>query len=121
MRGGTGVVKKAEKKTASEKPPLLYDLTELRATPTRGSASPRITLRSPRPLRGEETHHLPPHLEPLPLQGHGRRAREAGRGRGRAPRAGAVRREAPGTAKLSISKRIVDDSRLRTTTPSSDG
>jgi DNA topoisomerase-3 len=29
VQGGTGVVKKAEKKTASEKPPLLYDLTEL--------------------------------------------------------------------------------------------
>jgi DNA topoisomerase-3 len=29
VRGGTGTVKKAEKKTASEKPPLLYDLTEL--------------------------------------------------------------------------------------------
>ena len=29
VRGGTGVVKKAEKKIATEKPPLLYDLTEL--------------------------------------------------------------------------------------------
>src|SRR5215207_3275350 len=29
VRGGTGVVRKAEKKTVSEKPPLLYDLTEL--------------------------------------------------------------------------------------------
>ncbi len=29
VRGGTGVVKKAEKKVASERPPLLYDLTEL--------------------------------------------------------------------------------------------
>ncbi|MCA1688542.1 MAG: DNA topoisomerase 3 [Actinobacteria bacterium] len=29
VRGGTGVVRKAEKKTASEKPPLLYDLTDL--------------------------------------------------------------------------------------------
>jgi DNA topoisomerase-3 len=29
VRGGTGVVQKAEKKTATEKPPLLYDLTEL--------------------------------------------------------------------------------------------
>ena len=29
VSGGTGVVKKAEKKTSSEKPPLLYDLTEL--------------------------------------------------------------------------------------------
>jgi DNA topoisomerase-3 len=29
VRGGTGVVEKAEKKNASEKPPLLYDLTEL--------------------------------------------------------------------------------------------
>jgi DNA topoisomerase-3 len=29
VRGGTGVVRKAEKKTATEKPPLLYDLTEL--------------------------------------------------------------------------------------------
>src|SRR3990170_492617 len=29
VRGGTGVVEKAEKKTATEKPPLLYDLTEL--------------------------------------------------------------------------------------------
>jgi DNA topoisomerase-3 len=29
VRGGTGVIQKAEKKTATEKPPLLYDLTEL--------------------------------------------------------------------------------------------
>jgi DNA topoisomerase-3 len=29
VRGGTGLVRKAEKKTATEKPPLLYDLTEL--------------------------------------------------------------------------------------------
>jgi DNA topoisomerase-3 len=29
VRDGTGVVRKAEKKTATEKPPLLYDLTEL--------------------------------------------------------------------------------------------
>ena len=29
VRGGTGTVRKAEKKTATEKPPLLYDLTEL--------------------------------------------------------------------------------------------
>jgi DNA topoisomerase III len=29
VRGGTGVVEKADKKTATEKPPLLYDLTEL--------------------------------------------------------------------------------------------
>src|ERR671910_2963858 len=29
VRDGTGVVQKAEKKTAAQKPPLLYDLTEL--------------------------------------------------------------------------------------------
>jgi DNA topoisomerase III len=29
VRGGTGIVRKAEKKTTTEKPPLLYDLTEL--------------------------------------------------------------------------------------------
>src|ERR687897_1600954 len=29
VRGGLGTVRKAEKKTATEKPPLLYDLTEL--------------------------------------------------------------------------------------------
>ena len=29
VRGGAGIVQKAEKKTTSEKPPLLYDLTEL--------------------------------------------------------------------------------------------
>ncbi|MBA2714792.1 MAG: DNA topoisomerase III, partial [Rubrobacteraceae bacterium] len=29
VRGGTGTVRKAQKKTATEKPPLLYDLTEL--------------------------------------------------------------------------------------------
>jgi DNA topoisomerase-3 len=29
VRGGTGVVRKADKKTAAERPPLLYDLTEL--------------------------------------------------------------------------------------------
>src|SRR3712207_5919650 len=29
VRGGIGTVRKAEKKTTTEKPPLLYDLTEL--------------------------------------------------------------------------------------------
>ena len=29
MRGGTGTVRKVQKKTQTEKPPLLYDLTEL--------------------------------------------------------------------------------------------
>jgi DNA topoisomerase-3 len=49
VRGGTGVVRKAEKKTASEKPPLLYDLTELQR-----NANARFGFTAERTLRAAQ-------------------------------------------------------------------
>ena len=49
-RGGTGVVRKAEKKTATEKPPLLYDLTELQR-----NANARFGFTAERTLRGAQS------------------------------------------------------------------
>ena len=54
VRGGTGVVRKAEKKIASEKPPLLYDLTELqRNANARFGFTAERTLRSAQALYEE--------------------------------------------------------------------
>jgi DNA topoisomerase-3 len=50
VRGGTGVVEKAEKKNASEKPPLLYDLTELQR-----NANARFGFTAERTLRAAQT------------------------------------------------------------------
>lgn len=50
VRGGTGVVQKAEKKTASEKPPLLYDLTELQR-----NANARFGFTAERTLRAAQS------------------------------------------------------------------
>ena len=50
VRGGTGVVKKAEKKTASERPPLLYDLTELQR-----NANARFGFTAERTLRAAQS------------------------------------------------------------------
>ena len=49
-RGGTGVVRKAEKKTATEKPPLLYDLTELQR-----NANARFGFTAERTLRAAQS------------------------------------------------------------------
>ncbi|MDQ3429272.1 MAG: DNA topoisomerase 3, partial [Actinomycetota bacterium] len=55
VRGGTGVVKKAEKKTATEKPPLLYDLTELqRHANSRYGFTAERTLRAAQSLYEEK-------------------------------------------------------------------
>lgn len=54
VRGGTGTVKKADKKTATEKPPLLYDLTELqRNANTRFGFTAERTLRAAQALYEE--------------------------------------------------------------------
>jgi DNA topoisomerase-3 len=50
VRGGTGVVRKAEKKTATEKPPLLYDLTELQR-----NANARLGFTAERTLRAAQS------------------------------------------------------------------
>jgi len=50
VRGGTGVVRKAEKKTATEKQPLLYDLTELQR-----NANARFGFTAERTLRAAQS------------------------------------------------------------------
>ena len=49
VRGGTGLVKTAQKKTATEKPPLLYDLTELQR-----NANARFGFTAERTLRAAQ-------------------------------------------------------------------
>src|SRR4028119_1021538 len=64
VRGGMGVVQKADKKTATEKPPLLYDLTELqRNANVRFGFTAERTLRAAQALYEEQkliTHPRPP-------------------------------------------------------------
>ncbi|MBA3610227.1 MAG: DNA topoisomerase 3, partial [Rubrobacter sp.] len=50
VRGGTGTVRKADKKTGTEKPPLLYDLTELQR-----NANARFGFTAERTLRIAQT------------------------------------------------------------------
>ena len=49
VRGGTGTIRKAEKKTATEQPPLLYDLTELQR-----NANARFGFTAERTLRAAQ-------------------------------------------------------------------
>ena len=113
VQGGTGVVKKAEKKTASERPPLLYDLTELQR-----NANARFGFTADRTLRVAQALYEERKLITYPRTSSRYLSRDmVGPSRsGSRPRArsqaGAVRREALGQQKLPISKRVVDDSKV---------
>ena len=113
MRGGTGVVKKAEKKTASEKPPLLYDLTELQR-----NANARFGFTADRTLRVAQALYEEKKLITYPRTSSRYLSRDMVGGlEKRVEAAGALPELAPfaekllGQQKLPISKRIVDDSR----------
>ncbi|HSK99113.1 MAG TPA: DNA topoisomerase III [Rubrobacteraceae bacterium] len=113
-RGGTGVVRKAEKKTASEKPPLLYDLTELqRGANARYGFTAERTLRAAQALYEEKKLITYPrtssrYLSKDMISGLGKRVEGAGSLLELAPFA----EELLGLAKLPISKRVVDDAKV---------
>jgi len=114
VRGGTGTVKKAEKKTASEKPPLLYDLTELQR-----NANARYGFTADRTLRAAQALYEERKLITYPRTSSRYLSKDmAGGLKKRVEAVGALPDLAPFAEKLlaadqlSISKRIVDDAKV---------
>ena len=114
VRGGTGVVRKAEKKTASERPPLLHDLTELQR-----NANARFGFTAERTLRVAQALYEDKKLITYPrtssrylsgdmIGGLKKRVEAAGTLPELSPFAEGLL-EKP---KLPISRRIVDDSKV---------
>jgi DNA topoisomerase III len=114
VRGGTGTVKKAEKKTASEKPPLLYDLTELQR-----NANARFGFTADRTLRVAQALYEEKKLITYPRTSSRYLSKDMVGGlKKRVEAAGALPELAPfaekllGLSRLLISKRIVDDAKV---------
>jgi DNA topoisomerase III len=114
VQGGTGIVKKAEKKTASEKPPLLYDLTELQR-----NANARYGFTAERTLRVAQALYEEKKLITYPRTSSRYLSKVmVGELKKRVEAAGALPALVPfaekllGLSKLPISKRIVDDSKV---------
>jgi len=114
VQGGTGIVTKAEKKTASEKPPLLYDLTELQR-----NANARFGFTAERTLRTAQALYEERKLITYPRTSSRYLSRDMVGGlKKRVEAAGALPGLAPfaekllGLPKLPISRRIVDDAKV---------
>jgi DNA topoisomerase-3 len=114
VRGGTGTVRKAQKKTATEKPPLLYDLTELQR-----NANARYGFTAERTLRAAQALYEERKLITYPRTSSRYLSKDMVGGlKKRLEAAGALPDLAPfaekllGGQKLPISKRIVDDSKV---------
>ena len=114
VRGGTGTVRKAQKKTATEKPPLLYDLTELQR-----NANARYGFTAERTLRAAQTLYEERKLITYPRTSSRYLSKDlVGSLEKRVEAAGALPDLSPfaekllGGQKLPISKRIVDDSKV---------
>jgi DNA topoisomerase-3 len=114
VQGGTGVVRKAEKKTASEKPPLLYDLTELQR-----NANARFGFTADRTLRAAQALYEEKKLITYPRTSSRYLSKDMVGGlKKRVEAAGAPPDLAPfaekllGLSKLPVSKRIVDDAKV---------
>ena len=114
MRGGTGTVRKAQKKTATEKPPLLYDLTELQR-----NANARYGFTAERTLRAAQALYEERKLITYPRTSSRYLSRDMVGGlKKRVEAAGALPELSPFAEKLleeqklPISKRIVDDSKV---------
>jgi len=113
-RGGTGVVKKAEKKTASEKPPLLYDLTDLQR-----NANAKFGFTADRTLRAAQALYEEMKLITYPRTSSRYLTKDmVGTLKKRVEAAGALPELSPFAEKLlerdklPISKRVVDDSKV---------
>jgi DNA topoisomerase III len=114
VRGGTGVVQKAEKKMATEKPPLLYDLTELqRNTNAKFGFTAERTLRAAQALYEEHKLITYPRTSSRYLSKD-----MVGTLKKRVEAVGAILDLNPFAAellslpKLPISKRVVDDAKV---------
>jgi DNA topoisomerase-3 len=114
VRGGTGLVKKAEKKTATEKPPLLYDLTELQR-----HANSRFGFTAERTLKAAQSLYEGKKLITYPrtssrylsgdmIGGLKKRIDAAGG----LPELSPFAKELLDLSKLPITRRIVDDSKV---------
>ena len=114
VRGGTGVVQKAEKKTATEKPPLLYDLTELqRNANARYGFTAERTLRAAQALYEERKLITYPRTSSRYLSkdmvGTLKKRVEAA---GALPELSSFAEKLLGLDKLPVNKRIMDDSKV---------
>jgi len=114
VEGGTGVARKAEKKNATEKAPLLYDLTELqRHANTRYGMSAERTLKAAQRLYEERKLITYPRTSSRYLS-----ADMIGTLKGRVEAAGVLPELAPfaekllALEKLPVNKRIVDDAKV---------
>ena len=114
VRGGTGTVKKAQKKNASEKPPLLYDLTELQR-----NANARYGFTADRTLKAAQALYEERKLITYPRTSSRYLSKDMVGGlKKRVEAAGALPELAPFAEKLlaanrlPISKRIVDDAKV---------
>jgi DNA topoisomerase-3 len=114
VRGGVGTVRKAQKKTATEKPPLLYDLTELQR-----NANARYGFTAERTLRAAQALYEERKLITYPRTSSRYLSRDMVGGlQKRVEAAGALPDLSPfaekllEAQKLPISKRIVDDSKV---------
>jgi DNA topoisomerase-3 len=114
VRDGTGTVRKAQKKTATEKPPLLYDLTELqRNANARFGFTAERTLRAAQALYEEKKLITYPrtssrYLSKDMVGGLKKRVEAAGA----LPELSLFAEKLLEKQKLPISKRIVDDSKV---------
>jgi DNA topoisomerase-3 len=114
VRGGIGTVRKAEKKTATEKPPLLYDLTELQR-----NANARYGFTAERTLRAAQALYEERKLITYPRTSSRYLSKDmVGTLKKRVEAASALADLAPFAAellalgKLPVSKRIVDDAKV---------
>ncbi|CAN5911570.1 type IA DNA topoisomerase [soil metagenome] len=112
--GGIGAVQKAEKKTASEKPPLLYDLTELQR-----NANARYGFTAERTLRADQALYEQYKLITYPRTSSRYLSKDmVGTLRKRVVATGASPELSPfaekllALEKLPVNKRIVDDSKV---------
>jgi DNA topoisomerase III len=114
VRGGTGTVRKAEKKTATEKPPLLYDLTELQrnANAKYGFTAER-TLRAAQALYEERKLITYPRTSSRYLsKDMVRTLKKRVEAAGALPDLATFATELLALPKLSVNKRIVDDAKV---------
>jgi DNA topoisomerase-3 len=114
VQGGTGVVKKAEKKNASEKPPLLYDLTELQR-----NANARFGFTAERTLRAAQTLYEEWKLITYPRTSSRYLSKDMAGGLkkrveavGALPELTSFAEKLLGMQKLPLGKRIVDDAKV---------
>jgi DNA topoisomerase-3 len=114
VRGGAGVVQKAEKKTATEKPPLLYDLTELQR-----NANAKFGFTAERTLRAAQALYEDKKLITYPRTSSRYLSKDmVGTLKQRIEAAGALpdlalfAAELLDLPKLPIAKRIVDDAKV---------